>query len=199
MDIVVALGEKPAASKHGLSSGGKVSNHLLAALSLLAVDCLDIPHDKNCPLANYPVPVFVHAKVLLATDHHLSPFVNEVPQPDFPLSPSGCEIHNNPLAINHPCSPFGNCAGLDINDLEEVIDMVSWGQYFHPVVHTARRCEAFLASNLWVGQSPALLGLPYSYTHQRKGSTHHFAEGFVSTSIVPQELKYKSPVQYVGA
>jgi len=78
-------------------------------------------------------------------------------------------------------------------------DMVSRGRYFRPVVHAARRRVAFLASNLWSGPSPALHGLPYSYAHWRKGSRHHFAEVFVSTSIVARELKYSSPVQYVGA
>jgi hypothetical protein len=103
----------PDASKYGLSFGGKVSNALLSTLSLLAVECLDIPKKKNPPLGNYPVPVFVHAKVPLATDCPLSP------QSNFPLPPSVHKIDTNPLAINCPCSPFGNGAGLDVNDLEE--------------------------------------------------------------------------------
>jgi hypothetical protein len=171
MDIAVALGEKPAASKHGLTFGGKVSNASLAALSLLSVDCLDIPNEKNLPLANF--------LYMLKCDHPLAPFGNKVPKLNVPLPPSVCEIDTNPLAIKCPCSPFGNGAGLDINDLEEVsylldlpdehqlneinnmidlpddmlfdafrfekderfqnglcLDMVSWGQYFYPVVHT---------------------------------------------------------------
>jgi hypothetical protein len=242
MDVAVSLCKKLAAFKHGLSFGGKGSYSLLAALNLMAVDCPDIINKKSPPLATYPVPMFPHARVPLTTDHLLSPFGNEIPQPYFPLPPSVCEIDNNPLAINCPCSPFGNDTGLDINDLKEVthlldlpdehqlneiddmvdlpddtlfdafrfgkderfqngfgLDMVSQGQYFNPVVHTARRHKAFLARGLWAGPSPAFHGLPYSYAHWRKGSRHHFAEVFVSTSIVACELQYKLPVQYVSA
>jgi hypothetical protein len=208
----------------------------------LVVDCPDIMNKKSPPLANYPVPMFAHARVPLATERPLSPFGNKIPQLDFPLPPSVCKIDNNPLAINCPCSAFGNGTVLDINDLKEVahlldlpdehqlneindmvdlpddtlfdalrfgkderfqngfgLDMVSQGQYFNPVVHTARRCKAFLASGLWAGPLPALFGLPYSYAHRRKGSRHYFAEVFVSTSIVACKLQYKLPVQYVGA
>jgi hypothetical protein len=243
MDVAVALGEKPAPSNHGFSFSGQGSYASLAALSLLAFHCLDITNKKSPPLANYPVPMFAHARVPLATDCPLSHFGNKIPQPNFPLPTSAVhEIDTNPLAINCPCSPFGNGTGFDINDLKEVahlldlpdehqlneidnmvdlpddtlfdafrfgknarfqngfgLDMVSPGQYFNQVVHTARRHEAFLTSGLWVGPSPALHGLPYSYTHWRKGSRHHFAEVFVSASFFACELQYKLPIQYVGA
>ena len=79
------------------------------------------------------------------------------------------------------------------------VDMVSHGRYFRPVVHTAKRQDAFLASNVWTGPSPVLHGLPYNYTHQRKGRRHHFAEVIISTSIVARELGHESPIQYVKA
>jgi hypothetical protein len=56
------------------------------------------------------------------------------------------------------------------------IDMVREGEYFHPVVHTARRNDDFHASNMWQGPAPAFDGLPYSYAHRRRGRRHHFAE-----------------------
>jgi hypothetical protein len=79
------------------------------------------------------------------------------------------------------------------------INMVREGGYFHPVVHTARRNDDFHASNMWQGPAPAFHGLPYSYAHQRRGRQHHFAEVFISTSIVARELWYNSPKQYVEA
>jgi hypothetical protein len=77
--------------------------------------------------------------------------------------------------------------------------MVSQGRYFHPVVHTCRRNDAFHASNVWMGPTPAFHGLPYSYAHQRRGRRHHFAEVFISTSIVARELEDQAPMQYVEA
>jgi hypothetical protein len=41
--------------------------------------------------------------------------------------------------------------------------------------------------------------LPYSYAHCRRGRRHHFAEVFISTSIVAHELGYQAPMQYVEA
>lgn len=79
------------------------------------------------------------------------------------------------------------------------IDMVRQGGYFRPVVHTRRRNDAFHASNMWKGPSPSFHGLPYSYAHRRRGRRHHFAEVFISTSIVARELRYNSPMQYVEA
>jgi hypothetical protein len=79
------------------------------------------------------------------------------------------------------------------------INMVREGGYFRPVVHTARRNDDFHASNMWQGPAPAFHGLPYSYAHQRRGRRHHFAEVFISTSIVARELWYNSPKQYVEA
>ncbi len=79
------------------------------------------------------------------------------------------------------------------------VNMVSHGRYFGPVVHTARRNKAFHASNMWMGPTPAFHGLPYSYAHWRRGRQHHFAEVFISTSIVAHELQYQSPTQYVEA
>jgi hypothetical protein len=76
------------------------------------------------------------------------------------------------------------------------VDMVREGGYFHPVVHTARRNDDFHASNMWQGPAPAFHGLPYSYAHRRRGRWHHFAEVFISTSIVARELRYNSPKQY---
>jgi hypothetical protein len=52
---------------------------------------------------------------------------------------------------------------------------------------------------MWKGPAPAFHGLPYSYTHWRRGRRHHFAEVFISTSIVARELQYNSPMQYVEA
>jgi hypothetical protein len=80
-------------------------------------------------------------------------------------------------------------------------DMVSQGGYFCPVVHTNRKNDDFHASNMWKGAAPTFHGLPYSYAHQRRGRRHHFAEVFISTSIVAHELQYNSPVpiQYVEA
>jgi hypothetical protein len=52
---------------------------------------------------------------------------------------------------------------------------------------------------MWQGPAPAFHGLPYSYAHQRRGRRHHFAEVFISTSIVARELWYNSPKQYVEA
>jgi len=72
-------------------------------------------------------------------------------------------------------------------------------RYFRRVVHTRRRNEAFHASNVWRGPTPALHGLPYSYAKKRKGRRHHFAEVYISTSIVARELQYASPMQYVEA
>jgi hypothetical protein len=79
------------------------------------------------------------------------------------------------------------------------VDMVSQGRYFHPVVHTRRRHDAFHASNVWTGPMPAFHGLPYSYAHWRRGRRHHFAEVFISTSIVTCELGYQAPMHYVEA
>jgi hypothetical protein len=79
------------------------------------------------------------------------------------------------------------------------VNMVSHGRYFGPVVHTARRNKAFHASNMSMGPTPAFHGLPYSYAHWRRGRQHHFAEVFISTSIVAHELQYQSPTQYVEA
>jgi hypothetical protein len=79
------------------------------------------------------------------------------------------------------------------------IDIVSQGWYFHPVVHTARRNNAFNTSNVWQGPVPAFHGLPYSYAHKRRWKRHHFAEVFTSTSIVARELQYNSPIQHVEA
>jgi hypothetical protein len=75
------------------------------------------------------------------------------------------------------------------------VDMVREGGYFCPVVHTARRNDDFHASNVWQGPAPTFHGLPYSYTHWRRGRWHHFAEVFISTSIVARELWYNSPKQ----
>jgi hypothetical protein len=119
MGVTGALGEKPAASKHGLSFGGTFSNALLAALSLLAVDCLDIANKKNAPLAIYPLHMFGHAKMALAEGHPLVPFGDHIPQPDFAIPASVHETNTNSLALSCHCSPFGNCGNLDINDLEE--------------------------------------------------------------------------------
>jgi hypothetical protein len=80
-----------------------------------------------------------------------------------------------------------------------VVDMVREGGYFGPVVHTARRNDAFHASNMGQGPAPAFHGLPYSYTHPRRGRRHHFAEVFISTSIVARELWHNSPKQYAEA
>jgi hypothetical protein len=77
------------------------------------------------------------------------------------------------------------------------VDMVSQGRYFRPVVHTARRNDEFNARNVWQGPAPAFHGLPYSYAKKRRGRRHHFAEVFISTSIVARELRYNSPIQYV--
>ncbi len=77
--------------------------------------------------------------------------------------------------------------------------MVSHSRYFGPIVHTARRNKAFHANNMWTGPNPAFHGLPYSYTHRRRERRHHFAEVFISTSIVARELWYQSPTQYVEA
>jgi len=71
------------------------------------------------------------------------------------------------------------------------------GRYFHRVIHTQRRNEAFHASNVYRGPTPAMHGLPYSYAKKRKGRRHHFAEVYISTSIVARELQYDSPMQYV--
>jgi hypothetical protein len=79
------------------------------------------------------------------------------------------------------------------------VHMVSQGGYFHPMVHTNRRNNDFHASNMWKGPAPAFHGLPYSYTHCRRGRRHHFVEVFLSTSIVACELQYNSPRQYVEA
>ncbi len=79
------------------------------------------------------------------------------------------------------------------------IDMVSQGGYFRPVVHTNRRNDDFHASNMWKGPAPAFHCLPYSYAHWRRGRRHHFAEVFISTSIVARERQYNSPMQYVEA
>jgi hypothetical protein len=79
------------------------------------------------------------------------------------------------------------------------VDMVREGGYFRPVVHTARQNNGFHASNMWQGPAPAFHGLPYSYAHRRRGRRHHFAEVFISTSIVARELWYNSPKQYVEA
>jgi hypothetical protein len=79
------------------------------------------------------------------------------------------------------------------------IDIVREGGYFHPVLHTARRNDDFHASNMWQGPAPTFHGLPYSYAHWRRGRRHHFAEVFISTSIVARELRYNSPKQYVEA
>jgi hypothetical protein len=48
-------------------------------------------------------------------------------------------------------------------------DIVSQGRYFRPVVHTARRNNAFNASNVWQGPVPTFHGLPYSYTKRGEG------------------------------
>jgi hypothetical protein len=78
------------------------------------------------------------------------------------------------------------------------LNMVSQGGYFRPVVYTNRMNNDFHASNMWKGPAPTFHGLPYSYTHRRSGRRHHFAEVFISTSIVAHKLQYNSP-QYVEA
>jgi hypothetical protein len=212
-----------AASKHGFSFGGEhalsFATCSVAALSLLALDysAVDYSEDANpspfpsCP----PAPNFaLHPSVL---DVDLEPLSINRPCPPFE---SDGLFDGNELGELSDLLGDAPWEGL-LLELDEMIglpddsffnpdkeerfqngfgvDMVSHGRYFHPVVHTARRQDAFLESNVWMGPSPALHGLPYSYAHQRKGRHHHFAEVIISTSIVARELGYESPIQYVKA
>jgi hypothetical protein len=225
MGVAVAHGKKPAASKHGFSFGGKVLASV-AALSMLARDYSAIPNKNastdchpstfwtNPPKADFPVPPSVREIDTnpLAFNCLCSPFgsdggfdiddIDEVrkllddPPDEDQLQEIGNMIHLttdtlfNTITSSDQDEKFQNGFG---------VNMVSHGRYFYPVVHSARRNEVLLASNVWVGPTPAFHGLPYSYTHWRRRKWHHFAELFISTSIVAHELWYKSPMQYVEA
>jgi hypothetical protein len=209
--VGVAHGGKMVASKHGFS----FATCSVAALSLLAVNYLTINYledanpspfqDIDCPFSPFESDGLFDANEL----GELSDLPDDVPGagllweldetiglPDDSLfNPDKEERFQNGFGIDSLFNPdkeerFQNGFG---------IDMVSHGRYFCPVVHTAKRQDAFLASNTWMGPSPVLHGLPYSYAHRRKGRRHHFAEVIISTSIVAHELGYESPIQYVKA
>jgi hypothetical protein len=223
MGISVAHDRKMVASKRGFSFGGKhalsFATCSVAALSLLALDysAVDYSEDANpspfpsCP----PVPNFALPPSVLDVD--LEPL--SLNRPCSPFESDGLfdgdELGKlSDLLGDAPWEglllELAEMIGLSDDsffnlDKEERfqngfgVDMVSHGRYFRPVVHTARRQDAFLESNVWAGPSPALHGLPYSYAHRRKGRRHHFAEVIISTSIVARELGYESPIQYVKA
>jgi hypothetical protein len=219
MGIGIAHGRKPAASKHGFSFGGKhalsFATCSVAALSLLALDysAVDDLEDANpSPFLSFPpVPNFALPPSVLYVD--LEPL--SINRPCSPFESYGNELGElSDLLGDVPWEgllleldetiglPDDSFFNLDKEERFQNgfgVDMVSHSRYFHPVVHTARRQDAFLESNVWTGPSPALHGLPYSYAHQRKGRCHHFAEVIISISIVARELGYESPIQYVKA
>ena len=204
-----------AASKHGFS----FATWSVTALSLLAVDysAVDYSEDANpSPLPSCP-PVSDFALPPSVLDVDLEPL--SINRPCSPFESDGLfdgdELGKlSDLLGDVPWEglllELAEMIGLSDDsffnlDKEERfkngfgVDMVSHCRYFRPVVHTARRQDAFLESNVWTGPSPALHGLSYSYTHWRKGRCHHFAEVIISTSIVAHELGYESPIQYTKA
>jgi hypothetical protein len=191
--VGVAHGGKMAASKHGFS----FATWSVAALSLLAVDysAVDYPEDANpspfqsidCPLSPFESDGLFDANEL----GELSDLVGDASGEDL--------LWELDKTIGLPDDSLFNPDKEERFQNGFGVDMVSHGRYFRPVVHTAKRQDAFLASNAWTGPSPALHGLPYSYAHRRKGRRHHFAEVIISTSIVARELGYESPIQYVKA
>jgi hypothetical protein len=191
--VGVAHGGKMAASKHGFS----FATWSVTPLSLLAVDysAVDYPEDANpspfqsidCPLSPFESDGLFDANKL----GKLSDLVGDVSGEDL--------LWELDETIGLPDDSLFNLDKEERFQNGFGVDMVSHSRYFCPVVHTAKRQDAFLASNAWTGPSPALHGLPYSYAHRRKGRRHHFAEVIISTSIVARELGYESPIQYVKA
>jgi hypothetical protein len=223
MGIGVAHGGKTAASKHGFSFGDEhalsFATCSVAALSLLALDysAVDYSEDANpspfpsCP----PEPNFALPPSVLDVDLEplsincpCSPFESDGVFDGDELGKLSDLLGDAPWegllleldeTIGLPDDSFFNLDKEERFQNGFGVDMVRHGRYFRPVVHTARRQDAFLESNVWTGPSPALHGLPYSYAHRRKGRHHHLAEVIISTSIVARELGYESPIQYVKA
>jgi hypothetical protein len=190
----------------------------------MAMDHLDVPNENAAsldhqpsptwtkpPLADFPVPFSAHemdAGSLAIGGICSSPFEGGAFDIDHDVEQLRKLLDDLPdeeIAgmIDLPDDSLINTfASLDWDEQFQNgfgVDMVSQGRYFHPVVHTRRRHDAFHASNAWTGPMPAFHGLPYSYTHWRRGRRHHFAEVFISTSIVARELGYQAPMHYVEA
>jgi hypothetical protein len=221
MGISVAHG-KLAASKHGFFFGGEhalsFATCSVAALSLLALNYLAVDYSEDANPSPFPsCPPAPDFALPLVLDVDLEPL--SINCPCSPFESDGvfdgdelgelCDLQGNAPwegllleldeTIGLPDDSFFNLDKEERFQNGFVVDMVSHGRYFRPVVHTARRQDAFLESNVWTGPSPALHGLSYSYTHWRKGRCHHFAEVIISTSIVAHELGYESPIQYAKA
>jgi hypothetical protein len=195
----------------------------VAALALIAIDRPDIPNENaaSCdrqrspswsepPQADFPVPFSVREMDAgsLAIGGDCSPFEGGEFDIDHDIEQVRQlldELTNEEIDDMIDLPEDRLITTFTSSDQEEQfqngfgVNIVSQGRYFQPVVHTRRRNVAFHASNVWSGPTPAFHGLPYSYAHQRRGRHHHFAEVFISTSIVAHELGYQEPMQYVEA
>jgi hypothetical protein len=201
MGVAAAHGKMPAASKHAFSFGSKVGTFsAVAALTFMAIDCPDAPNENAVSLDRKPSPSWTKPP---PADFSVPISVREMDAGSLAISGACSPFEGGAFDVDHNVEQvrmvLDDLPDEEIDDMIDLpddylintfassdwdkqfqngfgVNMVSQGRYFPPVVHTCRRNDAFHASNVWMGPTPALHGLPYSYAHCRRGRRHHFAE-----------------------